>query len=369
MDERIVPNKCGQPISEWDRKHRLPIDRKVGPVIADDGTIFRVNSCYMDVSDEPFCSRQWIAAATLVALVATIVGLFFSMLPYLYNRLGSEHAAGTFALLIWSVPMMLGFGYMAFRTGRDEFFSLTRRTICFHRREKKIFQIRRRRFFAKPGEGDICWEVPWSDRTIFCVHKGTKTTFTNYQIMGYVLDESGLVERAFAIGKDWPELPGLEYLLAQWNYYCAFMNDGPETLPSPMLYLSEKEDVRESFLHCMYEIDHSAGIVFRILFMPAILGLTCLRVLSLSTCRAPIWPDDVDRLCALDASDVHAQPSGKTPIGWAATVLAKHRNEYPHFPRKEVIGWSGQSESKNAELWAEEVSPLNDVAPYPARAS
>lgn len=369
MDERIFPPKLGQPVPEWDWNHRLPIDVKVGPLCADDGTVYRMNSKYMDVTDQPFCSRQWAVACFFIALAGAGAGLFFSMVPFLDDRLGAEDILGSLVVIALFASATLGFGHLAFRTGRDEFFSLTRRTIRFHRKEKKIFQIRRRRFFAKPGEGDICWEVPWSDKTIFCVHKGTKTTFTNYQIMGYVLNESGLVERAFAIGKDWPELPGLEYLLAQWNYYCAFMNDGPETLPSPMLYLSEKEDVRESFLHCMYEIDHSAGIVFRILFMPAILGLTCFRVLSLSTCRAPIWPDDVDRLCALDASDVHAQPSGTTPIGWAATVLAKHRNEYPHFPRKEVIGWSGQSESKNAELWAEEISPLNHVAPYPARAS
>lgn len=368
MDERIFSNKCGQAIPEWDAKHRLPIDGKVGPVIADDGTIFRLNSTHMDVCDQPFCSRQWTSAATLVALIGTIVGLFFSMLPYLYNRLGPEHLAGTLSLLVWSVPMILGFGYLTFYTGRDEFFSLSRRTIRFHRKEKKLFLIRRRRFFAKPGEGDICWEVPWSDRTIFCVNKGKKMGLNNYQIVGYVLDEAGLIKRNFAIGKEWLETTGLEYLLAQWNYYCAYMNDGPGALPSPMLYLSEKEDIRESFLHCVYEIDHSAGIVFRVLFMPAFLGLTFFRLLSLSTCRPPIWSDEVDRLCSLDANDIYAQPTGFTPIGWAATVHAKHRNEYPYFPRLEIAGWCGQGESRNAELWAGNESPLNVDAPYQARA-
>ncbi|WP_028102840.1 DUF6708 domain-containing protein [Pseudoduganella violaceinigra] len=369
MDERIFPSKCGQPIPEWDGKHRLRIEGKVGPVIADDGTIFRINSNYMDVSDEPFGARQWIGAAAFVSFATAIVGLFFSMLPFLDNRLGPQHIAGSLTFLAVTVPMTLGFGYLTVFLGRDEFFSLTRRTIRFHRKEKKIFLIRRRRFFAKPGEGDICWEVPWSERTIFCVHKGKKTGFNNYQIMGYVLDDKVLVERAFAIGKDWLGDLGLEYLLAQWNYYCTYMNDGPAALPSPMLYLSEDEDIRESFLHCVYEIDHTAGIVFRVLFMPAFLGLTCFRVLSLSTCRAPIWPEEVDRLCRADAMDAYAQPSGSTPRGWAATIHAKHRNEYPHFPRAEILGWTGPSESKNAELWAEDVSPLNDKALWAAEAT
>jgi hypothetical protein len=367
MDERICPSKCGQPVAEWDSNHRLPIEGKVGPVVADDGTIFRVNSVYMDVSDQPFCSRHRIATATVIAFAGAIVGLFFSMLPYLYNRLGPEHIAGTLSLLVWSVPAVLGFGYLTFHTGRDEFFSLTRRTIRFHRKEKKIFLIRRRRFFTKPGEGDYCWEVPWADRTIFCVHKGKIHGYINYQIIGYVLDDAGCVERAFAIGKNWLGAQGLEYLLAQWNYYCAYMNDGPAAIPAPMLYLSEKEDIRESFLHCMYEIDHSAGIVIRILFMPYFLVSTFFRVLSLVTCREPIWPVEVDRLCSSDIRDIYAQPVGNTPVGWAATVHAKSRNEYPHFPRVELIGWSGQSESKNAELWAGSESPLNLKAPHLAR--
>ncbi|WP_082507614.1 DUF6708 domain-containing protein [Duganella sp. Root336D2] len=364
MDERVFPQKRGYPIPEWNMNHRLPLDIKVGPLCADDGTVFRINSKYMDVCDQPFCSRQWAVGGFFIALMGTGAAFFFSMTPVLQNWLASGDISGSIQIFAIFLPAALGFGYLTFHVGRDEFFSLTRRTIRFHRQEKKLFLIRRRRFLAKPGAGDICWEVPWSDRTIFCVHKGKMNGFNNYQIMGYVLDEAGLVERAFAIGKDWLGDLGLEYLLAQWNYYCTYMNDGPENLPSPMLYLSEKEDIRESFLHCVYEIDHSAGIVFRTIFMPAFLGLTFFRILSLSTCRAPIWPANVERLCSLDAGEIHAQPTGTTPIGWAATVHAKRRNEYPHFPRMEIIGWSGKSESRNAELWAEDTSPLNYEASY-----
>jgi len=362
MDERIFRPKRGQPIPEWNWNHRLPIDVKVGPLCADDGTVFRMNSKYMDVCDQPFGSRQWAVGCFFIALFGASVGLFFSIAPLLANRFGAENIGGSLALFALFVLPTVGFGYVAFRAGRDEFFSLTRRTIRFHRQEKKIYLMRRRRFFAKSGEGDIYWEVPWSNSTVFCVNKCRMSAYNNYQIMGYELDDAGCVERAFAIGKDWIENLGLEYLLAQWNYYCAYMNDGPEGLPSPMLYLSENESIRESFLHCMYEFDHTAGIALRILFMPAFLGLTFFRILSLSTCRAPIWPDEVDRLCCLDASDTYAQPTGSTPIGWAATVHAKHRNEYPHFPRAEIIGWSGHSESRNAELWAKDVSPLNNEA-------
>jgi hypothetical protein len=328
---------------------------------ADDGTVFRINSAFMDVSDQPFCSRQWTVAAVLVAVSAAVVGVVFASIPFVEHQFSPEELTDTVLWLAFSISMIVGFSYLAFWTGRDEFFSLTRRTIRFHRYERKIYLVRRRRFFAKQGEGDICWEIPWSDKTFFCIHKGKKFGLNNYQIMGYQLDDAGCVERAFAIGKDWLEDLGLEYLLAQWNYYRTYMEEGPEAIPAPMVYLAEKENIRESFLHCVYEFDHSAGIASRIIFLPIFLILTIFRVLSLATCRAPIWPAALDHLFLSNTSDVFVQPSGNTPIGWAETVLSKHRNEYPHFPRKEIKEWSGPAEVENAKLWAADSSPINDV--------
>ncbi|WP_374581597.1 DUF6708 domain-containing protein [Pseudoduganella sp.] len=366
MDERIFPRKLGEPVPEWERNHRLPINGRVGPTCSDDGTIFRRNRVYMDVCDQPFCSRQWIAAAVLVAIVGAFVGLYFSVLPFYLGRIDPKHLSGVFLLVSWSMLSMLGFGYAAFYFGRDEFFSLTRRTLRFHRLQKKLFIVRRRRFFAKTGEGDIFWEVPWSDETIFCVHAGKKNGVRNYQIVGYILDGAGNVDRAFAIGKDWEGSEGLENLLAQWNYYCSYMNEGPEATPEPMLYLAEEENFRESFLHCMYEFGHSAGLVFRVVLMPAFLVLTGIRVLALATCRPPIWPAEVERLCVISENDPHTQPSGETPVGWAATVVAKHHGKYPSFPQREVAAWSGPGSAENARLWSAELSPLNYAVLYPA---
>jgi len=94
MDERVFPQKRGHPIPEWNMNHRLPHDMKVGPLCADDGTVFRINSKYMDVCDQPFCSRQWAVAGFFISLICTVAAFVFSMAPIAESWLGSGDVAG-----------------------------------------------------------------------------------------------------------------------------------------------------------------------------------------------------------------------------------------------------------------------------------
>ncbi|MET2989076.1 DUF6708 domain-containing protein, partial [Herbaspirillum seropedicae] len=74
-----------------------------------------------------------------------------------------------------------------------------------------------------------------------------------YHIRHYEVDEDGNVVRAFSIGRKWEGQECLDGLLSQWNYWCWYMNHGPEELPKPLLFFKEKEDMLESFLFCMYD--------------------------------------------------------------------------------------------------------------------
>lgn len=103
MDERIFPQKRGYPIPEWNRNHRLPIDIRVGPLCADDGTVFRMNSKFMDVCDQPFCSRQWAVGGFLIALFGAGSALFFSMATLLAAWLESEVISGSLIVVAFAV--------------------------------------------------------------------------------------------------------------------------------------------------------------------------------------------------------------------------------------------------------------------------
>lgn len=357
MDERVFSYKAGQPIPEWDLRHRLPIDRPVGPECKDTATIFRINSTYMDVTDQPYMYKQMLAGGVLVACLA--VGAFSYVAGFVLTH--PKAVVSTAVVCMWLVLFcaISGFAYVALRFGRDEFFSLKRRPIRFNRKEQKIYTIRRRRFFAKPDEGDVTWEAPWNAQSIFCIHRSDKASDDAYHIRHYTVDERGNVVRAFAIGRQWEGRKNVQGLLSQWNYWCEYMNQGPADLPPPALFFSEHEDTRESWLFCMYEMGFQASSLFRTIMMPLILLYTSHRLMGQWTCRAPVWPKAVEAVSVIAPGDVYDEPRGATPVGWAATAISRARNEWPFDPKRKVANWHGEQDpAKNARLWTESTPPM-----------
>jgi len=65
----------------------------------------------------------------------------------------------------------------------------------------------------------------------------------------------------------------------------------------------------------MYEVGFGLSASLRIAFMPFFIWLTFLRVSSLATCRAPIWPPEIKALCHVPVDDPYQQPVGDMPVG------------------------------------------------------
>lgn len=358
MDERISGYKTGYPIPKWDLQHKLPTTIPVAQYLKDDATIFRINSTFMDVSEQPHLGHHWIGLALCPLAVGTTMSFFAA---YLFSLSLINNQSEIFAASCLSIFTIIGiiFAYFFIKFGKDEYFSLTRKPIRFNRKEKRIYALRHRRFFSKPGQGDIVWEVPWNNESIFCIHKTEHSKENSYHIRCYIVDDCKNVIKAFSIGREWPINGGMESLLSQWNYWCWYMNNGPDDLPHPPLYFSEFESTLESFLFCMYEFSFRESMVFRIICMPYILILTFFRVLAKSTCRAPIWPADVEKVSAISPDDPYDQPSGNTPIGWAKTAIAREDGTYPCDPKRVLASWRGAPDGAvNAGLWATDVPPI-----------
>lgn len=147
-------------------------------------------------------------------------------------------------------------------------------------------------------------------------------------------------------------------LLCQWNYWCWYMNQGPYSLPKPLLFLTEKEGLYESFLYCMYEFGFGLHPAIRTIMLPYFAGLTLIRVAALATCRPAIWPSDVQKISQIAKGDPYDQPTGNMPVGWAETAIAHVDKTYPSDPRCRIPGWTGDADgAKNAELWVADKSP------------
>ena len=356
MDERVFASAVGMPVPEWDLRHRLPIDRPVGPEVRDTGTIFRINSTFMDVTDQPYQSRQNLGAFTFaLACIVLIEGAVATMM---WTTTSPAPDIITLFVIAIICGFMAWFARLAFRFGRDEFFALKRRPIRFNRGRQTIQAVRRRRFLAKPGEGDETWEAAWDAESIFCVHANHRQGVLNYHIRHYVVDAQGNVLRAFSIGREWYGNANLPGLLSQWNYWCEYMNHGPENLPKPPLYFSECETAEETFLFCLYHMCPDDGAVIRILHMPFIAVLAAVRLLSIWTCRDPVWPKAIEAVSSV-ASDAYAEPAGATPVGWGPTAVARESGTWPREDKRAQKNWRGEPDAiKNAMLWAEESAPL-----------
>lgn len=357
MDESRIRIKVGQPVPEWDMQHRLSVDRPVGPDLWDGGTIFSINSTYMDVTEQPFMERQWAALGTVFALSGTIAAWWGYHLMHTPD--GEALSFGTHVTFyVMCLVMLVVFGRLAYIAGQTVFFALKNRPIRFNRKVKKIFAVRRRRFFDKLGEGDVVTEVGWEKDSVFCIHR-TMTNFGRiYHIRCYKLDAAGNVLDAFSIGREWQGDRNVRTLLAQWNYWCKYMKEGPQDLPKPMLFIPTRETISDTFFFGMYTLGMIASGTERVVTMPFTLLFTALRALSLLTCRQPVWPDSLNEINRVDSDDPYAEPSGRTPVGWAETIRAHERGEYPESPRGDVPNWNGSKDgAENAEKWVMDKPP------------
>jgi hypothetical protein len=161
----------------------------------------------------------------------------------------------------------------------------------------------------------------------------------------------------FSIGREWKGESEIRLALAQWNYWCKYMNDGPSDLPKPMLFHTQHETPRESFLFSLYSFGMSAPVFMRLLAMPAVLVFTLMRMLANATCRDPIWPEAIVNISSIQSHDPYAEPRAGTPVGWAQTILAQQRGEYPEDSNARVEGWTGEPDGRqHAAAWLERLT-------------
>ncbi|WP_028222945.1 DUF6708 domain-containing protein [Paraburkholderia oxyphila] len=348
MDERVMKKCVGKPVPEWDLAHRLPINRSVGPVVQDFGSTFSINSAFMDVIEPSFLEKQWFVTGVALAFLCIGIG------PYIYFMTHADPAPA-FWMFVFNCTAVLPiaiFGTIVWKFGRGLFFGLRYRPIRFHRETHRLYAIRARRFFAKPGEGDVIWEAPWTEDSIFCLHRESTSFGTIFHIRHYAVDDHGNVTQVFSIGREWTGNRQVEMALAQWNYLCTYMKDGPNGLPKPMLFHTQNETLRESYLFSMYSFGMRAPVVIRLLTMPLILLFTVMRVFANATCRNPVWPAAIERISVIAPDDHYAEPRPGTPVGWGDTVLAQQRGEYPDDPKTTDKGWTGASDGRlHAATW------------------
>ncbi|MFB9290232.1 DUF6708 domain-containing protein [Pseudoduganella plicata] len=320
----------------------------------------------MEVSDQPNMNRHLFGMGVLLALTFTIM-FAVTAVAMVFVSVPRGFSVGAISAMAVPAVSSLVFLYLGIRFGRGEFFSYSRFPVRFSYADQKVYALCRRpcrlwvRGKLKPVE-----TCHWDSSSIFCVHREVDVPIDHYTIRCYRTDNDGIVTGAFTIGRDWDGIEGLGELLAQWNYWCCYMNQGPAAVPKPVLFLPTNETPHESFLYCVYATDFNASPGFRIAFLPMFILLAIPRILALWTSREPVWPDEIARRCEVDPDDPFDEPRGDTPVGWHATTMSKVAGRYPTDLRRPTEGWAGDTNCRaNALRWAEDV--VKPVVPVPAQ--
>lgn len=335
------PFMRGQCIPAWDEAHRLPIHGSVGPHCADSGTVFRINSTYMDVSDFAHVSAtSWETVSLPVMMAGSAVfcwGVGCAVMP--------ELAADATRLALLCM-IMFACLYGLPLACHYKFFGLSRWPIRFNRKTGTLHAIRGRRYF-RGNAGDVTWDIPWDEQQFFCVHKSRNEGDMAYFIRHYALDQQGKIARVCTVGRGWENI---ENLLAQWSFWCRYMRFGPQVLPRPRMYLSEVEYPWESWL--IVQSGQVYPLPVMLLVAPFTLAVCLVRWCWLLTCRAPRWPADVRGASTMDPADPYDEPAAGTPVGFLRRWWAVRHGRYPAKPFYTVPEWAGtRSPQANADNW------------------
>jgi len=342
--------QAGVAIPEWDWHHRLPTGRFVGPVCGDKITTLRINSVFLDVTDQPHLQRHDLTFIVFLLLPLITCAIFSSyLLLFVIEPITFKSAI--FDVAVTTISLAFS-GFIYWRYVRRELFTLALRPVRFNRKNQRIYAMRERCRRGQEQYGDVVYEVPWRAKNVhFCIHRSKDANETLYHIRCYHVDEQNRIIFAFSIGREW-HFSSMSDLLAQWNYWCWYMNKGPAQLPPPTLFLSERETLTETYLTCMFQWGFNTSAAFRLLVTPLTLINTVCRLLSLWTARDPIWPPRIVAACGREVGDEFDQPSGDTPVGWRATLSARFAGTYPDLPSSLIPEWSGTSdEDENAKEW------------------
>ncbi|KWC93321.1 hypothetical protein WL57_06095 [Burkholderia cepacia] len=161
--------------------------------------------------------------------------------------------------------------------------------------------------FQHAGPGGT-WSLDW-DKLVFCLKKSG----LNWGVLGYLPDENGQATHAFYLGNVMPVHPsGMradEPLLAHWEYFRRYMEEGPASVPAPD-YLLPIENRREPFLYGVYRLWQMFG-PFAVLFAPITTLAGLFRWVAMRMSRLPRWPADVVAQCQVSPDDATAPPKKK----------------------------------------------------------
>ncbi len=265
--------------------------------------MIRFNSTFLEFVDRTFKVKGM--AATLVSGVAAIGFVLFNVILAIVSY--GRYAAGIYTLTeyvlatAFMTALTFGLAFFFWRVHlRKDLFAYTHYPVRFNRKTRQVH------FFVHDGPGGTV-TVPWGDRSVF-FHIGRGAQNKALRDLRCHLLKNNQVMQTFTVGHYWWHENNVR---GEWELIRRYMDEGPEkafdnahdrviTLSPPGTWLNCYMWVCHVLGNGLYKVRH---VLFPIYGL-----LTLSRWLTFKSCRAPVWPQEVEAACAIEPGDPYALP-------------------------------------------------------------
>lgn len=290
--------KVGRPLTEFEVRHRLNQRQRLEVEPADEAALIEINSTYLESLDKYFAEKGWLALVSIAVLIF-VVPISALVGSWIYSGLQESGDnidvwMGVFFLLVFIVPLTV-VSVFAFRL---EGWRLTHYPIRLNRANRMVYVFRQDKSILS---------VAWDDVFFTLNKENSRPMLELWEIQGHVLSKDGkTVDETFAFSA----VAGHDVLHRHWEFLRRYMEEGPEKLVDRVKDYAptgkRKEKFWEGFSRLVSD-DIVLSPIFAMVFSPFTFLQALARWLVMRTCKIPVWPQEIQKACAVTPDDPWAR--------------------------------------------------------------
>ena len=288
----------------------------------------RFNGTFVEFVDRTFKIKGMMA--TLLLSLASIFSIF--ALAWLAYGILSTFQENVFEslflltisfLILGAVPVFFWIIYL----GKD-LLQYTHYPVRFNRKTRKVYVFRH-----DGPDGTVT--LPWGDPSVyFHIGQGEQSRHLR-DLRCHVLDRNRQVQQTFTVGHFWDHENRVR---EEWELIRRYMEDGPDKCfdhpADRMIALSTRMTWRNSWLMVCLMMGTSLYPLRWNLLFPIYGGLTLSRWLTMKSCRAPVFPPEVEAACAIEPGDPYVLPEPSFMAEFADSRETDERSAARHRQRQ-----------------------------------
>lgn len=264
-------------------------------------SVIRMNSTFLESVDRYYGERGHAAAGALL-VASCVIGAFVfyalrSFSPEIMNAMGHDYNPwqDVFELFMLSAPI---FCFAAWGAS-SEIFRHTHYPIRFDRKNRLVHVVE---------SNGKTYSTSWGD--VFFTLWGAPDGL--WEVRGHVLaKDKNTVLKTFALSYSsaGTQSKAPELLMRHWEFVRRYMEEGPQAVIGQVQFCMPVDGRREGFKSGAERV--FAEIVGAPFFMMPVLyafGLVhiCARWLVMRSSKIPRWPEEIEKLCAIEPNDPYA---------------------------------------------------------------